>query len=1155
MPRGKIYIQRCPKLCHIDTVDWTAIGTEHPTVMITADEADVMRNRKPCSTTCPSNCKTGHCWNENVCQITRSKSCPNDCSICTEESKSIATNSCMSCNYLTDNGLCVRSCPRNKFLHTLLYTCVTEKECTSILDNTWWTFQQKCINSCPQGFKSIPIEQGGCESCHGRCEKWCHADPENDFVILVDTTSEAQKLGGCTHINGSLSIRIDTKSLAEELVNHLGKVEEITGFLKVSRSYHITSLMFLKSLKVIHGRVVDNRRHSLVIYENQNLRELWNWNKFSLAIKNGTISFHYNPQLCLKEIEKLAEMTNLTGTYTDIDVTPDSNGDKTACNYVDLHAKYTDLNPTNVTLKWDHFRLHENDSLINYAVYYMERDATVMTTSDAQDECSGEGWNSVFVSSNTAVISNLEPFTEYAFYIKMYVSIPSHGGQTNVTYFRTAPDDPSQPREIVTEAINSSTIRIKWLPPLYPNGNLSHYHVLGFLEPDDPKFIAQRDYCLYPPEDTGKQPVLVQNSSLINSTKNVGDCNCSIETAKITKEEFDVLCDSIVSVYSGNESLINSGSCKRFMYIQENRDLYRNYQSGPVKAEDYRKEDHYIDRIVPANETNLDISGLRRFSMYVFLISACNPDYKGKPQCSSPILVFKRTSKDEKSDDIRPDPVVTVEGSNVVLKWQQPRSPNSIIVAYRIEHKKTDIENTKPAYKCVTADNHIRNGNTYTIKNLLPGEYTVRVKAISLAGAGNFGNLYKFEIDDDSKPRLWIIPFMLIILTVLILLLLLYAWYKRKHKMDMLHLIASINPDYAGPVYVEDEWEIDREDVEILNPLGKGTFGMVYNGRIKSKNLDCAIKTVNESAKMHDRMEFLNEAAVMKAFSDAHHVVKLYGVVSRGNIPLVIMELMQRGDLKSYLRRSRDSSNSINCAEMYRMATEIADGMAYLAAKKFVHRDLAARNCMVSADRTVKIGDFGMTRDIYETDYYRKESRGLLPVRWMAPESLADGIFTSDSDVWSYGVVLWEMATLAEQPYQGLANEQVLQFVIAKGTLDRPPDCPDLLYEIMVACWKWRPYNRPQFIDIVQKLESHVGQNFRLVSFYHSREGEEFRLNSKERVQNMPALGVRIDQNSGVHWTSTSDDEVSISSDQPSELLSYSHQRQTQSPSGSSNLQ
>lgn len=138
---------------------------------------------------------------------------------------------------------------------------------------------------------------------------------------------------------------------------------------------------------------------------------------------------------------------------------------------------------------------------------------------------------------------------------------------------------------------------------------------------------------------------------------------------------------------------------------------------------------------------------------------------------------------------------------------------------------------------------------------------------------------------------------------------------------------------------------------------------------------------------------------------------------------------MLHGDLKTYLRRHRPNEGCGDPPPSYerilQMSIEIADGMAYLASRKFVHRDLAARNIMVSEDMTVKIGDFGMTRDIYETDYYRKGTKGLLPVRWMPPESLKDGVFTSMSDVWSYGVVLWEMVTLASQPYQGLSNDQV----------------------------------------------------------------------------------------------------------------------------------
>lgn len=168
---------------------------------------------------------------------------------------------------------------------------------------------------------------------------------------------------------------------------------------------------------------------------------------------------------------------------------------------------------------------------------------------------------------------------------------------------------------------------------------------------------------------------------------------------------------------------------------------------------------------------------------------------------------------------------------------------------------------------------------------------------------------------------------------------------------------------------------------------------------------------------------------VQRAFN-THHVVRLLGVVSQGQPTLVVMELMVNGDLKTYLRSHRpdvceNSKQPPTLRDIIQMSVEIADGMSYLAAKKFVHRDLAARNCMVAEDLTVKIGDFGMTRDVYETDYYRKGSKGLLPVRWMAPESLKDGVFTIFSDVWSYGVVLWEMVTLASQPYQGLSNDQV----------------------------------------------------------------------------------------------------------------------------------
>lgn len=202
-----------------------------------------------------------------------------------------------------------------------------------------------------------------------------------------------------------------------------------------------------------------------------------------------------------------------------------------------------------------------------------------------------------------------------------------------------------------------------------------------------------------------------------------------------------------------------------------------------------------------------------------------------------------------------------------------------------------------------------------------------------------------------------------------------------------------------------------------------------------------------------------------------HHVVKLLGVVSEGQPALVIMEYMGNADMKSWLRDQRPNEEHPDrvpplFSRILQMAGEICDGMAYIHSRKFVHRDLAARNCMMDDNLTVKIGDFGMTRDVYETDYYRKGGKGLLPVRWMAPESLKDGLFTNESDVWSFGVVLWEVATLAAQPYQGLANDQVLQFVVDGRLMPRPENCPDRLYHMMKRCWAFQPHNRPTFLQV-----------------------------------------------------------------------------------------
>ncbi|KAG8260266.1 hypothetical protein J6590_100798 [Homalodisca vitripennis] len=188
-------------------------------------------------------------------------------------------------------------------------------------------------------------------------------------------------------------------------------------------------------------------------------------------------------------------------------------------------------------------------------------------------------------------------------------------------------------------------------------------------------------------------------------------------------------------------------------------------------------------------------------------------------------------------------------------------------------------------------------------------------------------------------------------------------------------------------------------------------------------NRNCAIKTVKGDAPILERKRFLEEAEIMKRFK-AHHIVQLLGVVTEDEPTLIVMELMSKGDLKSYLLARQlyavqdPKRQSITLREQMQMMLEIADGMAYLNANKFVHRDLAARNCMVAWDGTVKIGDFGMTRDIQVSNCYTTGQGRPIPIRWTAPEGLKDRVFTSKSDVWSCAVVWWEILTLGKDPYQ-----------------------------------------------------------------------------------------------------------------------------------------
>ncbi|XP_017036202.1 protein sevenless isoform X1 [Drosophila kikkawai] len=271
--------------------------------------------------------------------------------------------------------------------------------------------------------------------------------------------------------------------------------------------------------------------------------------------------------------------------------------------------------------------------------------------------------------------------------------------------------------------------------------------------------------------------------------------------------------------------------------------------------------------------------------------------------------------------------------------------------------------------------------------------------------------------------------------------------------------------------------QINWSQLKLLRFLGSGAFGEVYEGQLQTEDAKepqrVAIKSLRKGAS--EFAELLQEAQLMSNFKH-ENIVCLVGICFDTESISLIMEHMEAGDLLSYLRAARATISGqdpgLSLSELLAMCLDVANGCSYLEDMHFVHRDLACRNCLVTEAgsgsltdrrRTVKIGDFGLARDIYKSDYYRKEGEGLLPVRWMSPESLVDGVFTTQSDVWAFGVLCWEILTLGQQPYAARNNFEVLAHVKEGGRLQQPAICPEKLYALLLLCWRTDPWERPSF--------------------------------------------------------------------------------------------
>ncbi|XP_043110968.1 fibroblast growth factor receptor 2 isoform X6 [Puntigrus tetrazona] len=295
-------------------------------------------------------------------------------------------------------------------------------------------------------------------------------------------------------------------------------------------------------------------------------------------------------------------------------------------------------------------------------------------------------------------------------------------------------------------------------------------------------------------------------------------------------------------------------------------------------------------------------------------------------------------------------------------------------------------------------------------------------------------------------------------------------------------------PEYDLPE--DPRWEFSRDKLTLGKPLGEGCFGQVVMAEALGIDKDkpkeavtVAVKMLKDDATEKDLSDLVSEMEMMKMIGRHKNIINLLGACTQDGPLYVIVEYASKGNLREYLRARRPpgmeysydiarvSDEPLTFKDLVSCTYQVARGMEYLASQKCIHRDLAARNVLVTESNFMKIADFGLARDVHNIDYYKKTTNGRLPVKWMAPEALFDRVYTHQSDVWSFGVLMWEIFTLGGSPYPGIPVEELFKLLKEGHRMDKPANCTNELYMMMKDCWHAISSHRPTFKQLVEDLD------------------------------------------------------------------------------------
>uniref|UniRef100_A0A4W6CU21 receptor protein-tyrosine kinase n=1 Tax=Lates calcarifer TaxID=8187 RepID=A0A4W6CU21_LATCA len=423
--------------------------------------------------------------------------------------------------------------------------------------------------------------------------------------------------------------------------------------------------------------------------------------------------------------------------------------------------------------------------------------------------------------------------------------------------------------------------------------------------------------------------------------------------------------------------------------------------------------------------------------------------------------------------------------TSLSLSWTLSRRPPAHIShRYELMYRRKDDDGERDV---TTYTVLILEKSSVQISDLTPDTtYMFRVQALSPEGnPGSYSMEQEFhtsplaesQIQNNSTMVMGAVVGVAVILLVVVAVLLL----RRRLVTTRFISTFKLKPlkTYVDPHMYEDPniaiqkfvTEIDPSAVNKQKVIGIGEFGEVFRGVMKTPlrgEVAVAIKTLKPGYSEKQRQDFLSEASIMGQFSHPN-IIRLEGVVTKFKHAMIVTEYMENGALDTYLK---DRDGEIPSYQLVGMLRGIAAGMKYLSDMSYVHRDLAARNVLVNSNLECKVSDFGLSRVLEDDAEGTYTTRGgKIPIRWTAPEAIAYRKFTSASDVWSFGIVMWEVMAFGERPYWDMSNHEVMKAIDEAYRLPAPMDCPSAIYQLMLQCWQHDRSKRPRFSDIVNILD------------------------------------------------------------------------------------